>query len=239
MAIFAAQPSQHFTMHPVDFINAVQLACRAPTSHLAGCGDRCICGAHLDAYGDHIMSCNLFLFLRTTGHDLVQEEVAKMSRYAGHALSWDSKKAKARSVGYSPHHIPDLTLLHGAPDKSHVLIDIVCPSVVHVAAAAAFPLIAADAAEGSKHEMFGDVRPHKVLPFAVEDGGALGREAKTFFHTCKAACANQLRGADYERQTGTARGYSNFFFQSISAANYRGLSHTLMIAGDTIRASHL
>ena len=84
MAIFAAQPSQHFTMHPVDFINAVQLACRAPTSHLAGCGDRCICGAHLDAYGDHIMSCNLFLFLRTTGHDLVQEEVAKMSRYAGH-----------------------------------------------------------------------------------------------------------------------------------------------------------
>ena len=112
-------------------------------------------------------------------------------------------------------------------------------AVLDVAGASAFPLIAADAAEGSKHEMFGDVRPHKVLPFAVEDGGALGREAKTFFHTCKAACANQLRGADYERQTGTARDYSNFFFQSISAANYRGLSRTLIIAGGTIRASLL
>ena len=76
-------------------------------------------------------------------------------------------------------------------------------------------------------------------PLLLKDGGALGREAKSFFHKCKAACANQLRGGDYERQTGTARGYSNFFFQSISAANYSGLPHALMVAGDTIRASHL
>ena len=66
-----------------------------------------------------------------------------------------------------------------------------------------------DATEGSKHEMFGDVRLHKVFPFAVEDGGALGREAKTFFHKCKAACANQLKlrgGARdyiYENRDGT------------------------------------
>lgn len=161
-----------------------------------------------------------------------------MVRYTGKRISWDSRKPKSRSVGYSPNHIPDLTLLHGAPDKSHVLIDVVGPSVVvrkHVDASSAIPLAAAGAAEGEKYAMFGDVGPHQVLPFAVEDGGALGNEAKRLFHQCQAECCNELTGGDYESQTWSARGFSNFFFQALSVANYRGLSHTMMVAGETIR----
>ena len=157
---------------------------------------------------------------------------------AADRLSWDSKKPKSRSVGYSPHHIPDLTLLHGAPDKSHILIDIVGPSVISrdvVVGSSVHPLAAADMAEGEKYAVYGDVGPHKVLPFAVEDGGALGREAMKYFHQCKEICCNQLVGRDAESQTWSARGFSNFFFQSISCSNYRGLSHTLQVVGNTIR----
>ena len=188
------------------------------------------------------MSCSRFLFLRTVGHDLIQDDVAKMCRYTGKHISWDSKKAKSRSVGYSPHHIPDLTLLHGAPDKSHILIDVVGPSVVTdniIDASSAMPRVAAAAAESAKFDMFGDVRPHTVLPFAVEDGGALGIEALKFFHQCKDACGNGLNTQDSDVQTWSARGFSNFFFQSLSVSNYRGISHLLSIVGDTIRCSHL
>tara|TARA_B110000196_G_scaffold214316_1_gene183872 strand:- start:21 stop:593 length:573 start_codon:yes stop_codon:yes gene_type:complete len=184
------------------------------------------------------MSCNRFLCLRTIGHDLIEGVVARMSRAAGKTVSWDSKKRRHHSIGYSPHHTPDLTLLHGAPDKSHVIIDIVGPSVVThdaVAGASAIPLAAAAAAEGSKYDMFGDVAPHQVLPFAVEDGGALGEEAMTFFNACKADCGNQLSGLDYERQTWTAHGFSNFFFQSLSVSNYKGLAHLSRVASTAIR----
>ena len=238
-AAFTAVPSDHFLQEPTTFINSIQLALRAPVSALAGCGDKCTCGARLDCYGDHLMSCNQFISLRTMGHDLIEKVVGKMSRAAGYTISWDSKKKRSASIGYSPHHTPDLTLLHGASNTSHVLIDVVGPSVVtqdNVAGASATPLSAAAAAEGSKHDMFGNVGHHQVLPFAVEDGGALGKEAKAFFNKCKAVCGNKLSGLDFEHQTWTAHGFSNFFLQSISVANYRGLGHLFRIAGDEIRS---
>ena len=162
-----------------------------------------------------------------------------MCRAVGKRISWDSKKARSKSIGYSPHHTPDLTLLHGAPDKSHILIDIVGPSVVShsmAQAAASTPLAAATSAEGSKHSMFGDVAPHNVLPFAVEDGGALGTEATKFFYECREMCLNELHASIEGLQTWSARGFTNFFSQSFSVSNYRGLGHHLRIVGDTIRS---
>ena len=130
-------------------------------------------------------------------------------------------KAKSRSVGYSPHHIPDLTLLHGAPDKSHILIDVVGPSVVTdniIDASSAMPRAAAAAAESAKFDMFGDVRPHTVLPFAVEDGGALGIEALKFFHQCKDACGNGLNTQDSNGLQWTSkRGLRGAFLTSSSS----------------------
>ena len=237
---FTAVPSD-FKQEPYSFINSLQFLLRAPVSALAGCGNRCICGAHLDCYGDHLMSCSRFTYLRTIGHDLIERVVGKMAKAADNRISWDSKKKRSCSIHYSPHHTPDLTLLHATSDKNHILIDIVGPSVVtqdHVQGASAVPLAAATAAEASKYAMYGNVGAHQVLPFAVEDGGAMGHEAMKFFHKCKAACNNQLSGLDCERQTWSAQGFSNFFFQSISVAHYRGLAHLFRTAGDTIRCHY-
>ena len=110
--------------------------------------------------------------------------------------------------------------------------------------ASAVPLAAATAAEASKYAMYGNVGAHQVLPFAVEDGGAVtdmrqcSKFWPKFFHKCKAACNNQLSGLDCERQTWSAQGFSNFFFQSISVAHYRGLAHLFRTAGDTIRCHY-
>ena len=111
-------------------------------------------------------------------------------------------------------------------------------------ASSAMPRVAAAAAESAKFDMFGDVRPHTVLPFAVEDGGALGIEALKFFHQCKDACGNGLNTLSTPKtsarlQTWSARGFSNFFFKSLSVSNYRGLPHLLSIVCETIRCSHL
>ena len=76
--------------------------------------------------------------------------MAKVSKCAGKRVSWDSKKARSRTIGYFSHHTPDLTLLHGAPDKSHARIGIIGPSLVtqdHVVSASAIPLAATHAAE--------------------------------------------------------------------------------------------
>ena len=86
--------------------------------------------------------------------------------------------------------------------------------------------------------MYGDVGHHQVLPFAVEDGGALGNEAQRFFNRCKDICSNALSGIDAERQTWSAQGFSNFYYQSISVSNYRGLGYHLMTAGNIIRAHY-
>ena len=187
------------------------------------------------------MCCNHFKYLRTMGHNLIEEVVAHMCRTAGKPVSWDSRKRRALSIDYSPYHTPDLTMLHGAPDKSHILIDIVGPSVLTqdcIASSSVTALAAATAAEASKHDMFGDVGHHQVLPFAVEDGGALGNEAMCFFNKCKVACENRVEGLDVDRQTWTAHGFSNFFFQSLSVANYRGLAHFCRSAAKTIREHH-
>ena len=84
--------------------------------------------------------------------------------------------------------------------------------------------------------MFGDVGTHTVLPFAIEDVGAMGSEATKFFYDCRNKCLNELRGRELDLQTWSARGFTNFFSQSFSVSSYRGLAHALMIAGDAIRS---
>ena len=72
---------------------------------------------------------------------------------------------------------------------------------------------------------YGNVDPHVVMPFAVEDGGALGKEARRLFFMCRDRCGNRLSDADDDAASWSARGFSNFFFQRISRANLKGLAH--------------
>ena len=67
--------------------------------------------------------------------------------------------------------------------------------------------------------------PHVVVPFAVEDGGVLGKEARRLFFTCRGRCANKLLAADDDAASWSSRGFSNFFFQKFSRANPKGRAH--------------
>ena len=47
-------------------------------------------------------------------------------------------------------------------------------------------------AEASKRATYGNVQPHVVLPFVVEDAGGMGAEVVKFFDKCKAKVKNEL-----------------------------------------------
>ena len=74
---------------------------------------------------------------------------------------------------------PGITLIHGARDGNHALVDVTCPSVVTRAALPAachMPLATAIAATAMRHARYGDVHPHTVLPFVVEHAGGINKE---------------------------------------------------------------
>ena len=123
------------------------------------------------------------------------------------------------------NHCPDLTLFHQSEAGTHILLDVtttatVCSSVLRGAASVACH--AAGAAERTKYQSYGAVDPHVVVPFAVEDGGALGKEARRLFFTCRDRCCNQLLAADDDVASWSSRGFSNFSSRSPPGPTSKG-----------------
>jgi len=163
-----------------------------------------------------------------------------MSSHAAFHVSLDANRPRAVSRVYSPNWCPDLTLIHGSPAGSHVLVDVTCPSVVAQTvrgAASRLPCAAAIAAAACKLHKYGHVNPHIVLPFVVEHAGALGKEAMEHFRHCRSLVKNRLSCYQDSVSTWSSRGFSNYFLQAFSVANLKGLGHFFMVAASTIRAS--
>ena len=237
---FTAVPSLHHgAMHPITFISAAQRCLRLPLTATAPLhGSRCKCGALIDPHGDHLMSCPRCTFLRTPWHDSIQHVTARMARFAAFHVSNDSRRHVAPD--YSPHHIPDLSLIHAAPNGSHVLLDITTSSVTKgpaLPAAAQIPGVVAAAAEAAKREVYGDVTPCKLIPFVVEEGGGLGKEAVKFLLWCKSRVRADSFGFELKETNWSNRGFSNWAFQSLSLANAKGLGHYFTSACAHIRNS--
>ena len=178
MFAFNAAPTVgHGAMPPASFVNAVRLRLRLPLSLRAGITTcKLKCGCAMDPFGDHALSCPSCLCDCTPGHDLVVDVVASMARYASKHVSYSSRRPRAASLAYSPNWCPDITLIHGARDDNHVLVDVTCPSVVTRAslpAACHMPLATDIAATAMKHARYGNVHPHTVLPFVVEHAGGI------------------------------------------------------------------
>ena len=85
--------------------------------------------------------------------------------------------------------------------------------------------VAARGARAAKLHCYGAIAPHVVLPFVLEDAGALGKDAIDFVHKCKKKLQNQLPSMTEAELNWSNRGFSNYFFQSLSLANARGLGH--------------
>ena len=92
-------------------------------------------------------------------------------------------------------------------------------------------------AETTKYQCFGDVNPHVVVPFAVEDGGALGKEARRLFFTCRDRCSNKLLPADDDAASWSSRGFSNFFLQKLSRAKPKGLANFFRRAAAVVQGN--
>ena len=240
MFAFNAVPTVgHGAMLPASFVNAVQLRLRLPLSLLAGI-TTCKCGCAMDPFGDHVLSCPSCLCDRTPGHDLVVDVVASMARHASKHVSYSSRRPRAASLAYSPNWCPDITLIHGARDGNHVLVDVTCPSVVTRAALPAachMPLATAIAATAMKHARYGNVHPHTVLPFVVEHAGGINKEGMQFFRMCRDAADNKLNARASDLSSWSSKGFSNFFLQSLSLANLKGLGHLFMVTAASIRAA--
>ena len=73
--------------------------------------------------------------------------------------------------------------------------------------------------------MYGDVAPSEALPFAVEEGGALGKQARQFVQWCIKRVRDDNPGFDLEGANWSNRGFSNWAFQPLSLANTKGLGH--------------
>ena len=98
------------------------------------------------------------------------------------------------------------------------------------------PLIVADEAEADKLNRYGDVKPHVVLPFAVESSGALGRSAAAFFKRCTKQAGDRLGPAELLRSTWSSASFASYFYQQLSMATLRGKGHffqqaALVLAG--------
>ena len=212
-------------MSALSFVTALQFCLRLPLSVLDQVAGRCcpVTGVAVDCHGDALLRKTCFQDYRTEGHDLLQRVIVRMLRTASFRITHAHKDR--RRPPWSPNHCPDLTLSHQSEAGSHILIDVttiatVCTSVLRGAASSACH--AAGVAETTKYQSYGNVDPHVVLPFAVEDGGALGKEARRLFFMCRDRCSNRLLAADDDVASWSARGFSNFFFQQLSRANLKG-----------------
>ena len=234
---FNAVPSTYHAVLPTSFINALQLRLRLPLSLLAGI-NVCKCGAAIDPYGDHCLSCAHFQHLRTPWHDLIVDIIAAMARRASHHISYDSRRPRAASITYSPLWRPDLTLLHGSDTGTHVLIDATTSSVVSQSAlpmSARSPTSVTTAAAAAKYARYGNVQPHVVLPFAVEHAGGLGKEAFAFVKRCMKKVRNELSGRENELSNWSCRGFSNYYLQRLSLATVKGLGHYFSVSAAILR----
>jgi|TARA_B110000285_G_C15068790_1_gene586735 hypothetical protein len=88
-----------------------------------------------------------------------------------------------------------------------------------------------------KHARYGNVHPHTVLPFVVEHAGGINKEGMQFFRMCRDAADNKLNARASDLSSWSSKGFSNFFLQSLSLANLKGLGHLFMVTAASIRAA--
>ena len=97
-------------------------------------------------------------------------------------MSYSPRRPRAASHAYFPNWRPGITLIHGARDGNHALVDVTCPSVVtctraHAALPAAYHMPLATviyiAAAAMEHAGYGNVHTRTVLPCVFEHAGVI------------------------------------------------------------------
>ncbi len=189
------------------------------------------CGHALDAIGSHYVACmggaqnqNWFAFL----HTILLRVVLAMVRSVFPHATIKCEDADGAAL-YSPRHRPDITVLDYNGEGCHLLIDV---SVVrplssrYIHRAAADPGHAATLVEHDKATIYGPVGHHRLIPFVLEEYGAMGSRTAAFFHEC---CQLREDRLDLEGQSApwSARTWSAYWRQRLSLALTRGVADLL------------
>ena len=95
----------------------------------------------------------------------------------------------------------------------------------------------ASAATAVKHARYGYVHPHAVLPFVVEHAAGINKEGVQFCRMCQNTADSKLHARASGLSSWSSKGLSNFFLQSLSLANLKGLGHLFMVTAASIRAA--
>ena len=79
--------------------------------------------------------------------------------------------------------------------------------------------------------------PCSSIPFVFEHAGGINKEGMQFFRMCRDAADNKLNTRASNLSSWCSKGFSNFFLQSLSLANLKGLGHLFMVTAASIRAA--
>ena len=79
--------------------------------------------------------------------------------------------------------------------------------------------------------------PRTVLPFVVEHAGGINKGGVQFFRMCRDAANSKLNTRASGLSSWSSTGFSNFFLQSLSLANLKGLGNLCMVTAASIRAA--
>eukprot|EP00899_Mesostigma_viride_P022928 jgi/Mesvir1/381/Mv11276-RA.1 len=133
---------------------------------------------------------------------------------------------------YSPNHRPDIVVLDfegGRPGGRHLLIDVSVARPLALSPVAGASLTAghtADRAERAKLLAYGDVGHHRVVPFVLEEFGAMGMTS-AFFKECCRLREDRL-DLEGQRAPWSARTWTSYWRQRLSVALTRAMADIML-----------
>ena len=85
-----------------------------------------------------------------------------------------------------------------------------------------------------KRRTYGNVAPHVVLPFVLDDSGGLGKEAWAFLLKCRDKAEGQLGATEFSKLDWSCQAFTSYYLRSLSLASVRGWGHFFMTAASIL-----
>ena len=90
-------------------------------------------------------------------------------------------------------------------------------------------------AESSKRVAYGPLKPHELIPFAIEDCGGLGPDALALVMNCSRRRKNILSDYDEHRSTWSSDGFTNYWISRLAFVTTRAMGEFFTSASNLIK----
>jgi hypothetical protein len=183
------------------------------------------CGARVDPCAEHYITCrgtgNWYTYLH---HSLVSCVSELIRSVYPHAIM--RQEDAVGSAFYSPRHRPDISLLGYRGTEEHMLIEctVFRPFAVSHLRRDLSSLV--ESVVTRRESDYGDVRPHRLVVFAVSDFGQVSTGTAQFLYECARARSDRLL-MEGRLATSTATTWSSFWRQRLSVTLARAIAHII------------